>query len=320
VRNPHFDDNRIIWSNDYSGLYTSPPTGTDQQFELQWKLALEGREGYTDTPGAGLDDKHIDDRIYTWTGKHPSGNGFHDPRAVQRVLDHPVDVELLIRGKRCADVGCGMGRWTKALQRMDAQYVLSIDVAESSINSVKRFNENVLRADILQLDKEHPELAGTFDFVNLWGVAHHTYDPWLAFRNAAALLKPKGAMYLYVYAETGLHNDPLVNLQRKLFYNLKCVDDRLAFVERVYHRKWDWRYPLKRNFDNMLANLSNQPKGVRICVLDMLETYYNWVIPWDVVTQWMASQKFDRVIHLNELEPIGQKCGYHVLGLRGFGS
>jgi hypothetical protein len=48
--NPYFDENKVVWRDEYSGRYPPPPTGYDEQFNLQWKLALEGRSEYLDNP------------------------------------------------------------------------------------------------------------------------------------------------------------------------------------------------------------------------------------------------------------------------------
>lgn len=71
MRNPHFDDGRLVWDDSYSGHYE--PRVYAEQFELQWKIALDGNEEYYRYAGASVDDPDIDDRVYEWTGRHPSG-------------------------------------------------------------------------------------------------------------------------------------------------------------------------------------------------------------------------------------------------------
>jgi hypothetical protein len=66
----------------------------------------------------------------------------------------------------------------------------------------------------------------------------------------------------------------------------------------------------------MLGNLTRQPKGVRISVLDMLHAYYNWVIPWDVILGWIKKAGFTEVINLNEFEPPQLACAFHILGIK----
>jgi SAM-dependent methyltransferase len=310
MRNPHFDHGRVVWCDEYSGQYEQPTAGYSEQFDLQWEIALKGIAEYTDDPGAAVDDAHIEDRVYEWTRMHPRGTGFTDASSGIRALDHPIDPSL-IRGRKCVDVGCGMGRWTRALQMIGAADVLSIDVSDSALESVARFNRNTLRADITRLPEDHPELVEQFDFAVFWGVAMHTQDPRKAFASAASLVRPGGFIYLMVYAPEGMHNTAIVNIQRRIFSRLKTVEERLAFVERVYDRAWNWSYPPLENLKNLLRNLKGLPKGGKLGVLDMLEPFYNWVIPMEVIEGWMARAGFADVRLLNEFEP--EKCAYHVL-------
>ena len=65
------------------------------------------------------------------------------------------------------------------------------------------------------------------------------------------------------------------------------------------------------NLKNLLRNLLALPRGSQLGVLDMLEPFYNWVIPMDVIEGWMSRAGFADLLLLNELEP--EKCAYHVL-------
>jgi SAM-dependent methyltransferase len=312
MKNPHFDDGLVVWQDAYSGCYQEPAAGYSDQFELQWRLCLDDQE-YYQAPGASVDDEHICDRIYEWTGRRPRGPGAYDASAGSRPLDNPLDVNL-IRGKECVDIGCGLGRWTKTMLEIGARSVLSIDVSESALASVSRFNSNVLNTNVMKIPVEHPELAGQFDFANLWGVVHHSHDPLLAFASAASTVKPGGALYLMVYAPEGMHGTKVVNLRRKCFAQLRTLDEKLAYVEDVYHRRWDTSLPLKENVKNVMRNALRRPKGSKIYALDMLAPCYNWVIPLDVIKGWMGKAGFERMRLLNEFEP--KKCAYHVLGTK----
>lgn len=70
-KNLHFDDNRLCWRDEYSGEYQPPEAGYSEQFDLQWKLALAGRDGFCNHPGASVEDNYIDDRVYEPTRCHP---------------------------------------------------------------------------------------------------------------------------------------------------------------------------------------------------------------------------------------------------------
>lgn len=232
-----------------------------------------------------------------------------------RVLDNPVDPKL-IKGKKCIDIGCGMGRWTRTMQSLGAKEVLSVDVSESALKSTSRFNPNTLEANIMELPNEHKELKEQFDFGNLWGVAMCTHDPKKAFESAAFTIKPGGALYLMVYAPEGIHNTSLANAQRKKFNSLNTVDEKLAFVDEAHARKWDWSYPLRDNVMNVTRNMRHLPKGSKIGFLDMLEPFYNWTIPLDVIETWMKNNNFSRMIVLNEGETGKARCAHHILGIK----
>ncbi|MBG0776944.1 MAG: class I SAM-dependent methyltransferase [Desulfovibrionaceae bacterium] len=307
--NPHFDQNRILWKDEYSGQYEAPVYS--EQFELQWNLALKNSE-YSQTPGSSTSDAYINDRIYEWTGVHPDGiDHFHDPTMGSRKLHNPID-PALIRNKRCLDLCCGHGRWTKVMQRLGAQELLSTDISASALQATSKFNENVREVDVMRIPQATPDLVGRFDFTNFWGVAMCTHDPKLAFENAASTVAPGGSLYLMVYAPCGIHGTELTNIQRRIFHSLENVEDRLAFVGKVWERKWDGRYPLKSNILNALYNLRGLDRGYKIGVLDMLAPYYNWVIALETIVDWMNKAGFAKVVHLNDDDP--EPCAFHVLG------
>ena len=311
TRNPHFDEHKVVWSDEYSGTYGPPPTGYDEQFDLQWKLALEGRSEYFDNPGTSTDDVYIDDRVYEWTGKHPRGlSGFADASMGIRKLDVPVD-PALIAGKNVIDIACGMGRWTRTMQRLGAARVQSVDLSDSALKSVARFNPQVARADIMEIPREHPEWVEAFDFANCWGVAMCTHDPLKAFLSAAATVKRGGALYLYVYGPEGIHALPVTTLQRRHFHSISSVQERLQYVDRVYERRWQPDIPVLENLKNGLRNLVARPKGSKHGVLDLLEPFYNWVVPLEVIDGWARKGGFASHTLLNTTGV--PRCGFHVL-------
>jgi len=313
IVNPHFDENRLIWSDEYSGRYEPPPRPYSEQFDLQWKLALDNHPRYVNHPGADLDDPYIADRIYEWTGEHPSGDRFHDASAGTRVLDRPLAVDV-IRDRECVDIGCGMGRWTKTMQALGARSVLSIDASDSALRSASAFNDRTLKANIMELPSEHPELCAAFDFACFWGVAMCTHDPRKAFLSAASLIRPGGSLYLMVYAPEGINGRQVTNIQRRAFDRLDTVEDRLAYVTHVYERRWDSSYALKENLKNRLRELLRRPRGGEIGVLDMLQPFYNWVIPLDVIHGWVRDAGFATAEVLNASE--SPKAAYHVLATK----
>jgi 2-polyprenyl-3-methyl-5-hydroxy-6-metoxy-1,4-benzoquinol methylase len=306
-RNPHFDDQRVVWSDAYSGQYA--PIAYDQQFDDQWRLFLEGREGFRDHTGVETSDEYIDDRIAELTGVRDhlwkakwgplagiaarlSGRAARQERrgVGGRLWLEPKFPLDFFKGKRCLDAGCGAGRWTKTMKSLGAR-VKSIDVSRHGLASTRRFNDDVERCSLFEIPAR-PALHGAFDFTLCWGVAMCTHDPRAAFDAVASTVRPGGRLYLMVYAPT-YHSSPEV----------------LAWRER-YHREC-------RTFEQKLAfayEVADSPENA-INLLDMLNTFYNWVIPEDVCLGWFRANGFRDVALLNRNEP--DACGLHVVGTRG---
>lgn len=294
--NPHFDHNRIIWSDEYSGLYE--PVPYDRQFDDQWRLFLEGKVGFFDHTGVETSDDFIDDRIYELTGVPDflrNRNGYAPRAGIDRdiggrlYLDPKFPIDYF-QGKRCLDLGCGAGRWTRTLMSLGAR-VKSTDVSSHGLTSTRRFNDDVEELDLFSILSSRPDLHGAFDFTLCWGVLMCTHDPRQAFANAAATVKPGGSMYVMVYAPTYHAGDFVVNMRKEFHSVPRTNEEKLEFAYKI----------------------SDDPRNA-INQLDMLNTFYNWTIPEEVVHGWFKAHGFDEVVTLNKAEP--HNCGWHVLGKR----
>ncbi|MDH5545506.1 MAG: class I SAM-dependent methyltransferase [Gammaproteobacteria bacterium] len=288
MKNPHFDDNRVIWKNAYSGLYQ--PVEYSIQFDLQWRLFLEQKSGFTKLAGVETDDAWIDDRVFDLTGV--SGMISDDKAAGARGIGGRQKLDLNFsanhfENKHCLDAACGAGRWTKTLMSLGAR-VKSIDVSEAGLESVKRFNQDVEKLDIFQI-KTRPDLQSRFDFTICWGVVMCTHDPKLAFDNVAASVKNGGELYVMVYAPT--YHSRADILQHRLHYHtkLKTNEERLAYAYEI----------------------ADRPENVAT-YLDMLNTTYNWVVEEETIHGWFHNNGFSEVITLNVSEKF--PVAYHVLG------
>jgi 2-polyprenyl-3-methyl-5-hydroxy-6-metoxy-1,4-benzoquinol methylase len=293
IINPHFDHQRVVWKDEYSGLYE--PVDYSEQFDHEWRLFLEKKVGFTQHAGVELEDDWIDDRIFDLTGVKGI---LHKPkwRPFQEKKDHNLGGRQLLdikfstdhfQGKRCLDVACGAGRWTRTLQALGAN-VKSIDVSEHGLQSVRRFNSDTERVDIFNIP-DNQQLLNKFDFTLGWGIVMHTHDPRLAFENMAKTVKEGGEIYVMVYAPT-LHNRVDI-LGHRLHYhrNLHTFEEKLAYA----------------------YSITDRPENA-INYLDMLNTFYNWVVEEETIHNWFRSNGFIDVITLNAHEKY--PVAYHVFG------
>jgi 2-polyprenyl-3-methyl-5-hydroxy-6-metoxy-1,4-benzoquinol methylase len=302
--NPHFDHDRIVWDDRYSGQYE--PVAYDRQFDDQWRLFLEGARGFHDHTGVETTDPYIEDRIYELTGvtdflsRRRYGGLYPLVNAARRLVSgqpardiggrlvlepkFPIDY---FKGKRSIDIGCGAGRWTRVLLELGAS-VKSVDMSEHGLKSTRRFNPDVEQVDIFSL-KSRTVLNEAFDFAICWGVVMCTHDPKVAFENVASTVRPGGDLYVMVYAPT-YHASDFVTQHRKFYHaNLTTFQEKLDYAYKI----------------------SDTPENA-INLLDMLNTFYNWTIPEEVIVNWYTSNGFKDVKILNRNEQ--HFCGYHVLG------
>lgn len=303
--NPHFDEGLVVWSDAYSGRYE--PARYDAQFDHQWKLFLEGREGFVRHTGVETSDEYIDDRIQELTDVsyflHKQRYGALSPllRTItgvnRRTLRRGVGGRLYLdpkfpidywQGKRCLDIGCGAGRWTRTLLSLGAR-VKSVDVSEHGLQSTRRFNSDVSRLDLFEIIPKRPDLHGLFEFVLCWGVVMCTHDPLVAFANVAKTVAPGGELYLMVYAPTYHASEFVLNARRRYHREVLGNEARLNFV----------------------YELAGEDRANAINYLDMLNTEYNWTISEETLAGWADRFGFEPPHFLNAAEP--HKGAHHVL-------
>lgn len=90
----------------------------------------------------------------------------------------------LIQNKICLDAGCGIGRWTWAILKLNPLRLDSFDISEEGVKLTKKINSKSFVSDIMDL-KPNP----VFDFVLSWNVIHHINDPRTAFSKLVSQVK-----------------------------------------------------------------------------------------------------------------------------------
>jgi len=153
--------------------------------------------------------------------------------------------DILPKGGGCgADIGCGSGRWARAV----APRVMQLHLVDASSEALQ-----VARAKLSSLRnvKFHHASAGdlpfenrSLDFAYSLGVLHHIPDPEAALRCIASTLKPGAPFLLYLY---------------------------YAFDNRPPWYRWLWRLS-----DLARRGLSRQPQWLKVTVAEMVALGIYW--------------------------------------------
>jgi SAM-dependent methyltransferase len=109
-------------------------------------------------------------------------------------------------GKVVLDAGCGMGRHMYFVSRYGAELVVGLDLSRA-VDAASALLTDQPRAFLVQGDLTRPPLDpdgnGVFDFVYSIGVLHHLPDPHAGFRALLPLVRPGGAIFIWVYGYEG---------------------------------------------------------------------------------------------------------------------
>lgn len=118
-----------------------------------------------------------------------------------------------------------------------------------------------------------------------------THDPKRAFEHVAATVRPGGSLYVMVYAPTYHSSDAVRAMRRKFHRECRTIEEKIDFVFQV----------------------AEDPDNA-INYMNILNTFYNWTIPEDVVHGWFLQNGFTDVVTFNKEEP--HNAAWHVLGRR----
>jgi 2-polyprenyl-6-hydroxyphenyl methylase/3-demethylubiquinone-9 3-methyltransferase len=126
------------------------------------------------------------------------------------------------QAREVVDVGCGSGVHSLAFWRLGAARVVSFDVDPHSVAATLATahslgapaNWEVLLGSVLELS--FLRSLGQFDVVYSWRVLHHTGALWDAMANVGQLVRPKGLLWLALYAKGPRYAE---HLELKRAYN-----------------------------------------------------------------------------------------------------
>jgi SAM-dependent methyltransferase len=118
------------------------------------------------------------------------------------------------RGKRVLDAGCGHGRYLTAFADLGAD-VVGLDAGRGPELAGVALDDRritLVQGSVLRL----PFRDASFDLVFSDGVVHHTPDPRAAFLELARVVKPGGALYVWVYPREGALRETVSGTVRTL--------------------------------------------------------------------------------------------------------
>jgi SAM-dependent methyltransferase len=119
------------------------------------------------------------------------------------------------RGKIGLDAGCGFGRHLFYAATMDAKMV-GMDFSAAAEQAFRHV-DHLPNADVIQGDIYHPPFQRrTFDFVFSIGVLHHLPDPEAGFQALLPLIKPGGAVLIWVYSKSRRRTNAILEAVRRV--------------------------------------------------------------------------------------------------------
>jgi SAM-dependent methyltransferase len=118
------------------------------------------------------------------------------------------------RGKTGLDAGCGFGRHLFYAASMGAETV-GMDFSAAATQALRNVG-NLANAHVVQGDIFRPPFRRqAFDFIYSIGVLHHLPDPEAGFQALLPLLKPGGAVLVWVYSKSRRWTNSLLEIVRR---------------------------------------------------------------------------------------------------------
>jgi len=151
--------------------------GVAEAFSYEWKLHHQG-DLETDT-------------LYGYSPEQ-------DWQMFREALDITDDALI---GRAVLDAGCGSASFTQQVGDHGARVAIGVDIIDA-VDAAFTATRHLPNVHIVQANIAAPPFrAHVFDYVWCRGVLHHTPDPASGHRALAGLVRPGGALFVWVYAD-----------------------------------------------------------------------------------------------------------------------
>ncbi len=182
------------------------------------------------------------------------------------------------------DIGCGSGLFSLAAGRLGASQITSLDVDPFSVRCCEQLRESAGSHSHWRI--EHGSvLDAAFlsrfepaDIVYAWGSLHHTGQMWQAIRNAAALVRPGGLLYLAIYNRVEGRGSSEYWVRQKKAYN-----EASATGKRVR----EWLHCLRYTIIPQVIRLRNPLSEIRNYGRDRGMNY------WIDLRDWLGGYPYE---------------------------
>ncbi len=183
-------------------------------------------------------------------------------------------------GRRVLDAGCGHGRYVAAFASLGAT-VVGLDAGRGPEESGAPLDDPriaFVEGSVLAL----PFQDAVFDLAFSDGVIHHTPDPARAYRELARVVRPGGAVYVWVYPREG-------RLREALFGAARALTTRLP--GRLVHAAAFFLAPL-----TLVVRSYSGTRFGRATWSECAQVVHDWIAPplqshhtWEEVEGWARS-------------------------------
>jgi len=173
---------------------------------------------------------------------------------------HPVPPEFFA-GKRGLDAGCGFGRHMYYAARFGARMV-GLDFSRA-IERARDVTKGLPAVRLIQGDILQPPFAPqSFDFVYSLGVLHHTVDPEAGFRALRQLVRPGGAIFVWVYSNSRTWTNRALEAARTVTARLPLTVTRALSLggAAVDTAAFIWPYRIARRIIGTRADTLTLPR------------------------------------------------------------